>query len=244
MGSILGSGLGPAPRRGVYSKTAAASAYSFKLPNDTDNARRSLTDKHPSAGLRVYARPDDSDIYLPSLLHTATLHSASETFQPTLIVLGIRLGIDRITPVYHAALRAALQTPQSVGIAGGRPSASHYFIGHQGDNSFFYLDPHSTRPALSASPSADEARSCHTRRVRRLGVEEMDPSMLIGFLIRDREDFEAWRREMVERVSAVGGKQIVHFHESEPESFSAQRPGGERKEAVDEVETWDETGEE
>lgn len=37
--------------------------------------------------------------------------------------------------------------PQSVGIAGGRPSSSYYFVASQG-NALFYLDPHLTRPAV------------------------------------------------------------------------------------------------
>jgi cysteine protease ATG4 len=41
-----------------------------------------------------------------------------EEFHPTLILVGTRLGIDKITPVYWEALIAALQMPQSVGIAG------------------------------------------------------------------------------------------------------------------------------
>lgn len=152
-----------------------------------------------------------------------------------MIVLGIRIGIDRITPVYHSALKALLEMPQSVGIAGGRPSASHYFIGHQGDQ-FFYLDPHSTRTMLSPQPSAADVETCHTRRVRRLGIAEMDPSMLIGFLIRSQEEFEEWRKT----VSEAEGKAIIHIYDKEPK-FAA---GTERPEAVDEVETWDETGEE
>lgn len=40
------------------------------------------------------------------------------SFRPTLVLLGIRLGIDRVTPVYWEALKAALQCPQSVGVAG------------------------------------------------------------------------------------------------------------------------------
>lgn len=39
-------------------------------------------------------------------------------FHPTLILVGTRLGIDKITPVYWEAVAAALQMPQSVGIAG------------------------------------------------------------------------------------------------------------------------------
>ena len=39
-------------------------------------------------------------------------------FQPTLVLVGTRLGLDGITPVYWSALKAALNMPQSVGIAG------------------------------------------------------------------------------------------------------------------------------
>ena len=41
--------------------------------------------------------------------------------------------------------------PQSVGIAGGRPSSSYYFVGAQAD-SLFYLDPHHARPAIPFRP--------------------------------------------------------------------------------------------
>lgn len=39
-------------------------------------------------------------------------------FHPTLVLVGTRLGIDKVTPVYCEALKASLQMPQSVGIAG------------------------------------------------------------------------------------------------------------------------------
>jgi cysteine protease ATG4 len=41
--------------------------------------------------------------------------------------------------------------PQSVGIAGGRPSSSYYFVGSQGDG-LFYLDPHHPRLAIPLRP--------------------------------------------------------------------------------------------
>lgn len=183
----------------------------------------------------MYARPDDGDVYADALMATATTKDADDNFQPTLIVLGIRLGIDRITPVYHAALKAALEMPQSVGIAGGRPSSSHYFIGHQADQ-FFYLDPHSTRTALPAQLSQDDVETCHTRRVRRISLAEMDPSMLLGFLVRSKQDFDDWRAALAN----LPGKTIVHVHDHEPRYAT----GAERPSAVDDVETWDETGDE
>lgn len=42
-------------------------------------------------------------------------------FHPTLLLVGTRLGIEKITPVYWEALISALQMPQSVGIAGYVP---------------------------------------------------------------------------------------------------------------------------
>ncbi|KAK4497386.1 hypothetical protein PRZ48_011837 [Zasmidium cellare] len=201
-------------------------------PNATARCIRALTDKYHEAGLRVYARPNDSDVYIDSLVATATQKHADDQFEPTLIVLGIRLGIEKVTPAYHAALKAALELPQSVGIAGGRPSSSHYFIGHQGDN-FFYLDPHTTRHMLSAQPSAEDIETCHSRRIRRLPLAEMDPSMLLGFLIRSKEEFEQWRKAVAE----MPGKAIIHIHETEPKYAT----GNERAGAVDEVETLDET---
>ena len=42
----------------------------------------------------------------------------SGAVQPTLILLGTMLGIGRVNPVYWEGLKASLQVPQSVGIAG------------------------------------------------------------------------------------------------------------------------------
>lgn len=158
----------------------------------------------------------------------------------------------------------------------GRPSASHYFVATQA-NSFFYLDPHSTRPGLpyrahthpqaaastalassttstsssttvipspneavysnqasGKSPySLDEISSCHTRRIRRLQIREMDPSMLLAFLITSRDDYNAWK----EGVRSVQGKSVVHIQDQEPPPRGQERAG-----AVDEVESWDEEG--
>jgi cysteine protease ATG4 len=186
--------------------------------------------------VRVYVTENSSDVYEDRFRSIASSNSPDSSIQPTIILLGIRLGPDRITPVYHEALKASLTYPQSIGIAGGRPSSSHYFVGCQGDN-FFYFDPHETRPALPYHTSPEdyieeELSTVHTRRLRSLKIGEMDPSMLMGFLIKDEADWEDWKR----RLRQVRGKPIVHVYEKEPPP-----PGhaAERKEAVDEVETFD-----
>ena len=200
-------------------------------PSATASCIQALSSTSTTLGLRVYVNASGSEVYEDGLRAL----SPNDTIAPTLILLGIRLGLDRITPVYHEALKSSLTYPQSIGIAGGRPSSSHYFIGCQGDL-FLYLDPHETRPALPFHANAmdytpEELESCHTRRLRGLRINEMDPSMLIGFLIRDESDWEDWKA----RIKEVKGKSIVQVYETSPPEGHRE----ERKEAVDEVETFD-----
>jgi len=215
-------------------------------PSATAACIQALASAHEASNLRVYVTGDGPNIYSDALLKVA--RRGGNTFLPTLLLVGTRLGIDRITPVYRDALAASLKMSQSVGIAGGRPSSSHYFVGVQDTTSFFYLDPHTTRPALAyhddpAQYTAADVATCHTRRLRRCGVEEMDPSMLIAFLFKNEQDWEGWRRTVAE----APGKAIFHVLEGEGEqrAQTGGEPGGsgERASAIDEVETFDDEDE-
>jgi cysteine protease ATG4 len=102
---------------------------------------------------------------------------------------------------------------------------------------YFYLDPHHTRPALPLPANVDDylesdVDSCHTRRLRRIHVKEMDPSMLIGFLMRHEEDWHMWRQE----IESLQGKTVIHVADNDPALLGL---GGERDGAIDEVESFD-----
>jgi len=76
-----------------------------------------------------------------------------------LVLVGIRLSLDRANPVYYDTIKVRLSPPggvfkfihicarihtlytlpQSVGIAGGRPSLSYYFVGSQVDDLFYLM---------------------------------------------------------------------------------------------------------
>ncbi|OBS19197.1 hypothetical protein FPOA_10921 [Fusarium poae] len=200
-------------------------------PSATARCIQALTNSHESS-IRVYSTGDGPDVYEDEFMKIAK--PPGEDFHPTLVLVGTRLGIDKITPVYWEALIAALQMPQSVGIAGGRPSSSHYFIGAQG-SFLFYLDPHHTRPALPyhedpAEYTSEEIASCHTSRLRRIHVREMDPSMLIGFLIQNEADWQELKRN----VKHVQGKSIIHITDRKA-VLGGSSEG--RQSAIDEVET-------
>lgn len=76
---------------------------------------RALVNKNEPT-LRVYLTGDGPDVYEDSFMSIAKPEGGE--FHPTLVLIGTRLGIDKITPVYWEALIATLQMPQSVGIAG------------------------------------------------------------------------------------------------------------------------------
>lgn len=59
---------------------------------------------------------DGADVYEDIYRRIAMAQDG--TFSATLILVGIRLGIDRVTPAYWDSLKAALRLPQSMGIAG------------------------------------------------------------------------------------------------------------------------------
>ncbi|KAJ5242251.1 uncharacterized protein N7469_000578 [Penicillium citrinum] len=204
-------------------------------PSATARCIQLLSHECESPKLRVYITNNTSDVYEDEVARLGRDENGQPV--PVLVLLGLRLGIEQVTSVYWDGLRAALQYPQSVGIAGGRPSASHYFVGVQ-DSHLFFLDPHSTRPALPVPQSSkvysrEDLDTCHTRRLRRIHIKDMDPSMLIGFLIRDESDWKDWKQ----RVQSTPGKPIIHILAS----GAPTEEGMERMEALDEVEALDDS---
>ncbi|CAI1671710.1 hypothetical protein SEUBUCD646_0N01080 [Saccharomyces eubayanus] len=109
-----------------------------------------------------------------------------------LFLLGVKLGINAVNESYRESICSILNSACSVGIAGGRPSSSLYFFGYQG-NEFLYFDPHISQPAVEDT----FVESCHTRKFGKLQLSEMDPSMLIGVLIKGEEDWEQWKLEVM-----------------------------------------------
>ena len=106
-----------------------------------------------------------------------------------LILLPLRLGIDSINPIYVHFIRGALRSSTSLGIVGGLPDKSLYFVGYQ-DFELLFLDPHILKPfdQTSFNDSNKLIQDYHTARVRSIPIEEIDPSMVFGFLCCSAEE--------------------------------------------------------
>ncbi|BEJ01420.1 hypothetical protein CcaverHIS631_0601020 [Cutaneotrichosporon cavernicola] len=133
-------------------------------PSTAAGALKSLANSFPICGLSVVSAQDGiiykSDVYAASNATTdgwepvsprkarpTSVHRSSWGNQAVLILVATRLGLDNVNPVYYDSVKSMFTWPQSVGIAGGRPDSSYYFVASQA-NHLFYLDPHYTRPAV------------------------------------------------------------------------------------------------
>lgn len=184
------------------------------------------------SGLTVYIGSDSGDIYENDVFKVAK--DDTGVFQPVLILLGVRLGVESINKLYWNSLKSILQSSESVGISGGRPSSSHYFFGFQGDY-LFYLDPHFPQQALlhedklenSVSESTEivsslDIQSVHTKKLRKIHLSEVDPSMLLGFLIKDEHEWLDWKQKIQDAENKNSVVRISPDHT--PRDFSKRKP--------------------
>jgi len=103
-----------------------------------------------------------------------------------LLLVPLTLGVDKVNSLYYPQLQQILTFPQSVGIVGGRPSSSLYFLGFQGQH-LLYLDPHHVQPA---APLPEASSSYFTDSVQLLPISSMDPSIAMGFYCQHAGDLE------------------------------------------------------
>ncbi|KAF8062502.1 peptidase family C54-domain-containing protein [Lyophyllum atratum] len=123
-------------------------------PSTAAGAIKTLVNAFPEAGLGTdvftASHTGASSVHSPKR-HTKALSSAWGD-RSVLLLIGVRLGLEGVNPIYYETIKLLYTFPQSVGIAGGRPSSSYYFVGSQADN-LFYLDPHHARPAVPLRPA-------------------------------------------------------------------------------------------
>eukprot|EP01116_Phalansterium_solitarium_P017591 TRINITY_DN4377_c0_g3_i1.p1 TRINITY_DN4377_c0_g3~~TRINITY_DN4377_c0_g3_i1.p1 ORF type:complete len:348 (-),score=88.79 TRINITY_DN4377_c0_g3_i1:71-1114(-) len=114
-------------------------------------------------------------------------------WNPLLLLIPVRLGLDTLNPMYIPLIREVMSWPQSLGIIGGKPRSAMYFVGCQDDNVFF-LDPHTVQPSIQMNDHFS-TESFHCPAPRKMPLNSLDPSMCIGFYCKDHADFnDFWRR--------------------------------------------------
>ncbi|KAJ2895310.1 hypothetical protein IWW38_002340, partial [Coemansia aciculifera] len=187
-------------------------------PSIAAHVMKRLANKHPNCPLAIHVAIDQT-VYASEVRKQGFSHheegAERPTWRPLLLLVPVRLGLSRLNLGYIPKIKTLFQIPQSVGLVGGKPSRSFYFIGRQGDN-LFYLDPHVTRQHMprsgsslgngddgfgsdSDSDSSDfemfgipEVDEYHTTHICSMPIHRLDPSMLLGFLFNTEAEWDTF----------------------------------------------------
>jgi len=115
---------------------------------------------------------------------------AGTRWRSLILLIPLRLGLEKINVNYTSALLNCLELPWSLGFVGGKPNRSLYFVGKHNSH-LIYLDPHITREALPIDTDLGSAfPQFHCELANSLLLEELDPSLALGFYFRNREQFK------------------------------------------------------
>ncbi|KAG5671847.1 hypothetical protein PVAND_002021 [Polypedilum vanderplanki] len=75
------------------------------------------------------------------------------TWKQLILLIPLRLGHEKLNPIYSDCLKAMLSLEWCIGIIGGRPKHSLYFVGYQ-DDKLIHLDPHYSQSNIEIYPTS------------------------------------------------------------------------------------------
>ncbi|KAF7990698.1 hypothetical protein HCN44_000503 [Aphidius gifuensis] len=136
--------------------------------------------------LAVYVAQDCA-VYLDDVKKLCQLPDGS--WRSLVLLVPLRLGADKLNPGYGPCLTALLSLDVCIGVIGGRPKHSLYFIGYQEDK-LIHLDPHYCQEAVDVWKPNFSLGSFHCSSPRKMLLSKMDPSCCVGFYLSDKKIFD------------------------------------------------------
>jgi cysteine protease ATG4 len=151
--------------------------------------------------LNVYVAQDCA-VYIQDIIDECTVKAKSSSTVPwqqsqepqdddwksLILLVPLRLGQEKMNPIYNECLKAMLSMDNCIGIIGGRPRHSLYFIGYQ-EEKLIHLDPHYCQDMVDVTQENFNLSSFHCKSPRKMKMTKMDPCCCIGFYCRTKEKF-------------------------------------------------------
>ncbi|CAH2094580.1 unnamed protein product [Euphydryas editha] len=138
--------------------------------------------------LEVYVA-QDSTVYIQDVYSHGRL--ANGSWKSLILLVPVKLGTDKLNPIYGPCLTSLLTLDFCIGIIGGRPKHSLYFVGYQ-DDRLIHLDPHYCQEMVDVWQPNFSLQTFHCRSPRKMPISKMDPSCCIGFYLATHHDFETF----------------------------------------------------
>eukprot|EP00002_Diphylleia_rotans_P034902 TRINITY_DN7545_c0_g1_i3.p1 TRINITY_DN7545_c0_g1~~TRINITY_DN7545_c0_g1_i3.p1 ORF type:complete len:375 (+),score=59.91 TRINITY_DN7545_c0_g1_i3:135-1259(+) len=152
-----------------------------------------------------------------SIYRDQVAHCASSPWKPIIIYVPLRLGVDKINPIYIPQLLQVFKWKQSLGFVGGKPRCAYYFVGSQ-DEYLFFLDPHVLHDCQG--PLGHVRKTYHCTTPSKMTVHKLDSCLALGFLCKTSDDFEDLCTRF-KNMSDSPSLNMVHVYDQTPAYLEA-----------------------